>query len=248
MQMVLAEPVLDTEARTWSGPHALPGHWVIEGGCTSGSTLRWFRDAFCQPETEEAKRTGKSAYSLMTEKAERCPIGSDGVVALLGATVKDARHNLQSLFKTGGFVITPVFPVLSKPQGKSLFIRAILESFAYAIRGNYELLASISGTQIQQLLASGGSSSDSRWVQMLANVMGIPVRVPRITEATALGSALCAGVGVGSFSDFDAGVQALVHTGLEIEPDSSAHKQYDLFYRRWVSLQEQVKHISLPAE
>jgi len=248
VQMVLEEPLLDAQARTWSGPHVVPGRWVLEAGCTSGSTLRWFRDTFCQAEVAEAKRTGRDVYDLMTEKAESCPIGSEGIFALLGAVIKDARHLLASLFSTGGFVMSPVFPIFSKPQGKDLFVRAILESFAYAIRGNSEMLVSISGKELQQLLACGGSSSNSRWVRMLANVMGIPVQVPRITEATALGSALCAGVGVGCFSDFDAGVEALVHPGMEVLPEPTAHKEYELFYRRWTSLQEQMKDISLQSK
>src|SRR5262249_28345551 len=63
-------PVIDPEARLRTLCHALSGQWMLEGiGFYCGLTMRWFRDAFCQLELEQAQRLQQDPYTLMEQAA-----------------------------------------------------------------------------------------------------------------------------------------------------------------------------------
>jgi sugar (pentulose or hexulose) kinase len=246
VEMVLDRPVIDSEARTLTAPHVLPGQWVLESSCSvTGAVLRWFRDAFCQTETAEAQAAGRNAYELMIERGERSPIGAGGVLAMLGPVMMDAKHHYRAFSNAGGLVMTPVMPLLNQPESKSHCIRAILESFAYAIRANCEQIDRITGRKPDKLTVCGGTASSSTWLTMLSDVTGVPVQRPCILETAALGAAICAGVGCGVYRDFQVGATSLVRLQRTIEPNLSRTRQYDEFYHRWLALGEQLKHITL---
>jgi len=246
VQVVLGEPIIDPEARTWSAPHVVPGHWVLESNCSvTGSVLRWFRGAFCQAEVAEAKRTGGNAYALMMDEAARSPIGARGVFAMLGPTIMDAKRLHRGSTEVGGFIMTRARSLpTTQPESKADCIRAILESFAYAIRANCEQITSITGRKIEKLGVCGGTASSAFWLSMLSDVVGIPIQVPRILEASALGAAICAGVGSGDYQDLPSGVRALVQIRQTIEPNLAAHRQYDDYYHQWLALRKHLINIS----
>jgi autoinducer 2 (AI-2) kinase len=246
VEMVLDRPIIDPEARTLTAPHLMPGQWVLESSCSvTGTVLRWFRDAFCQAEMAETQNTGRSAYDLMIEQADRSPLGAGGVLAMLGPVVMDVKHHYRAFSDAGGLVMTPAMPLLGQPESKSHCIRAILESFAYAIRANCEQIGRITGRKPEKLIVCGGTASSTAWLTMLADVTGIPVQRPCILETAALGAAICAGVGCGLYRDFRAGASSLVRLQRTIEPNFSRTRQYDEFYHRWLAIGEQLKHIKL---
>ena len=60
------------------------------------------------------------------------------------------------------------------------------------------------GNAPQEIVFAGGASKGDIWCQILADVLGLPVKVPVVKEATALGAAILAGYGVGVFTDISA--------------------------------------------
>jgi autoinducer-2 kinase len=79
----------------------------------------------------------------------------------------------------------------------------------------------------------GGGARSPLWAQLLADVLGQDVRVPPVTEASALGAAILAGVGVGAFDDAAATAAALAGGGRVHEPDPAAAAVYDDCFGRW---------------
>jgi autoinducer 2 (AI-2) kinase len=81
---VLDAPLVDPHARLRTLCHSVPGRWMIEGiGFYSGLALRWYRDAFCSPEVEAARREGIEAYAALEAAAATVEPGSNGVLAIL---------------------------------------------------------------------------------------------------------------------------------------------------------------------
>jgi autoinducer 2 (AI-2) kinase len=246
VEMVLDRPIIDLEARTLTAPHLMTDRWVLESSCSqTGTVLRWFRDAFCQTEIAEAKIAGRSAYDLMIEKADRSPIGAAGVLARMGPVVMDVKRHYRAYSDAGGFVMTPAMSLLSQPESTSHCIRAILESFAYAIRANCEQIDRITGRIPEKLIVCGGTASSLVWLTMLADATGIPVQRPANLETASLGAAICAGVGCGRYGDFQEGADSLVRLQRAIEPNASRTRRYEEFYHRWLAIGEQLKHIEL---
>ena len=61
---------------------------------------------------------------------------------------------------------------------------------------------------------------------------------PNVLEATCLGAALCALVGVGAYQNLSEAAEATVHTARVIEPDAGARDAYDELYPRWRALND----------
>ena len=77
------------------------------------------------------------------------------------------------------------------------FYRAILENTALVTKGHMELVQESTGHMPSEVIFASGASKSPLWSQILADVLGIPVKVPAVKEATALGAALIAGYGAG---------------------------------------------------
>src|SRR5207247_1446328 len=138
---------------------------------------------------------GKSdPYVLMEALAESAPAGSNGVFALV-SDVMNAKRWLQAPTTYTGLDATK--PGHSGDSGRGLLIRATEESAAYTAHAHWEILKELSTNDPASLTFCGGASKGKLWPQILADVFGLPVRVPKEKEATSLGAALCALVGMG---------------------------------------------------
>jgi autoinducer 2 (AI-2) kinase len=95
-------PLIDPESRLRTLCHALPGQWMLEGiGFYSGLTMRWFRDAFCEYEIEQAKQSRQDPYVLMEQAALQVPPGSNGVLGIFsGAGFMPRRRCCSSISRT----------------------------------------------------------------------------------------------------------------------------------------------------
>ena len=227
----LDRPVIDGRMRLRSLCHALPGKWMMEGiGFYSGLTLRWFRDGFCQSEKEEAKRRGADPYSLMEGLAGEVPPGSNGVMGIFGNIMDSKRwvHASPSLvqFRVGD-------PASS---GKKECVRAIEESAAYVVQGHVRIIESITDRKVGGITFAGGGSKGKVWPQILADVLGVEVKIPVVKESTSLGCAVCAGTGTGWYGTLRSGSKELSRIERTVVPDTRNHQQYGDLYKKWAKV------------
>ena len=202
--------------------HVVPGLFLaMTLNHSGGLVLRWFRDTFCQAEVQQAAQTGADAYDLILAGASPDPTG------LL----------LLPHFAGSG---TPTFDTQSKGALLGLtfatrrldLAKAILEGLTYELRLNLDLLKA-GGVQIDALRAIGGGARSPLWLQLKADLTGIPVVVPRITEAAGFGAALLAGVGAGLYpSAAEAAARFLQLTDTYL-PDPLRHAAYTRHYERY---------------
>jgi xylulokinase len=116
-------------------------------------------------------------------------------------------------------------------------LRALLEGLAFWLRENLEVAEASLGTLAGgEVLAIGGATHSGFWNQLKADVTGRPFRVPRIEESVALGAALLAGLGAGTFADAEAAVGSLRVESDCFQPDAAAsaayRRRYETVYRR----------------
>jgi glycerol kinase len=79
--------------------------------------------------------------------------------------------------------------------------RAALESIAYQVADLIDAIQRDSGTPVPELRVDGGGSSNNALMQFQADILGIPVVRPAVTEVTALGAAYFAGLAVNFWRD-----------------------------------------------
>ena len=133
-------------------------------------------------------------------------IGSSADVEALAASVPDS----------GGVVFVPAFVGLGAPHwdahAAGMLIglrrdtkpghiaRAALEAIAFQVADVLEAVHSETGTPLAALRVDGGASVNDLLMQFQADLLGVPVVRPRVTETTALGAAYLAGLATGFWS------------------------------------------------
>jgi glycerol kinase len=82
--------------------------------------------------------------------------------------------------------------------------RAALESIAYQVADLLDAMAADSGIALAELRVDGGAATNNTLMQFQADLLGVPVVRPAVTETTALGAAYLAGLAVGYWPSVDA--------------------------------------------
>ncbi len=236
MEVALPTPVLDPALR--EGNISVYAH-VVEGlylamtlNHSGGLLLRWFRDTFSHPEMQQAQTSGESAYDLM----------------LKGASAEPTSLLVLPHFSGSG---TPSFDTASKGAILGLtfattrhdLAKAILEGLTFELRVNADLLRT-GGIAIQELRAVGGGARSALWVQLKADVMQLPVVVPRVTDSACWGAALLAGLGAGVFSDLSSAAAATVRLDQRFTPDAARSGLYEQRYQLYRTVYPAVAPIS----
>lgn len=235
LQMVLNEVIIDPLTRLWTGAFIPPKSWVLESNAgATGIIYRWMRDTFCHAECAEAVEKGEDPFVIMSAEAAQSPIGANGVQAFLGTNIMDAK-NLMGI--TSGLIMN-AYSMLNDSQSRYHILRAQLEGMAFAIRANAEQIAEVSGRKLTRLFACGGSTQSQLYVDILANVMNLPVIVPRFREGSAVGAAICAGVGAGAYSNFEQGMQVLARPERVVDPAPADASQYEGHYQQWMKTRQ----------
>ena len=86
---------------------------------------------------------------------------------------------------------------------KAHLARAALEAICYQTRDVMDAMVADSGVPMHEMRVDGGITANSLCMQMQADIMGIDITRPLITETTALGAAYAAGLAVGVWSNTD---------------------------------------------
>jgi xylulokinase len=199
---------------------------------SGGLALRWFRDGFCEPQLARAAESGTDAYDLILEDASADPSGLLALPHFAGAG-------------------TPTFDTDSKgailgltfSTSRADLAKAILEGLTYELRINLDLLRE-GGVSIDVLRAIGGGAKSRRWLQLKADITGIPVITPRITEAAAFGAALLAGAGAGLWPSAADGAERFLQLTDRYEPDPARHAAYSELYERYCEVYPAVAPIT----
>ncbi len=225
---------VDPHARIRVNCHSVPNLWQMEGiSFFPGLVARWFRDTFCQAELRMADATGIDAYTLLERQSAQVPAGAYGIVC----TFSDVMNYIRWKHAAPSFINLDI----SSPEksGKAALFRAIQENAAYVSYGNLQAIASNTGAFPDEVIFAGGASKGSLWCQIVTDVFGVPVKVPEVREASALGSALCAAVGAGIFSSIEEASQNAVRWEQFYEPNLNDHHVYQEEFERWHAVYKQ---------
>jgi autoinducer 2 (AI-2) kinase len=224
---VADRPLLDEQGRLWAVHHVVPGRWALESNAGgAGEALDWIAGLLYADAPQPAGR-------LLAE-ARQAPAGSAGLLSTLGVEVMDARR----LSLPVGNLTLNYLTTLGDLQPRRHLARSILEGIAFSLRTNARQVEDTSGVIAPRLRVGGGLSRSPFFTQLLADAFDRPVEAVEVSESTALGAAICAGVGCGVFPDLEAGAEALVRIARRHEPDPEARATYQELYPEWNALRE----------
>ena len=220
-------PKTDEKCRVRVNCHAVPGMWQYEAlAFKPGLTMRWYRDAFCQEEVRKAAELGTDPYQLMNEEAAKIPAGCYGMMC----TFSDVMNFIAWRHAAPTFTNFDFDP---EKFNKYTFYRAIMENTAMIAKGHMELVHEATGNRPSEVVFAGGASKGDIWCQIVSDVLGLPVKVPVVREATALGAAILAGYGVGIYKDISEASRRLVKWAKVYEPNMENHAVYNEMFATW---------------
>jgi len=159
--------------------------YVLEGSiAVTGALIQWLRDRLelikTAPEVEELARTVEDNGGVYF------------VPAFSGLFAPHWRDDARGLI--GG---------LTAFTGRGHIARAALEATAWQTREVVDAVDGALGTPFAELRVDGGMTANELLMQFQADVLGVPVIRPAVTETAALGAAFAAGLAVGFWPDLD---------------------------------------------
>ena len=162
-----------------------PCVYALEGSvAVTGSAIQWLRD-----------QLGVISSASETESLARSVPDNGGVYFVPAFSGLYAPHWCSS---ARGTVVG-----LTRASTKAHLARAALEAVCYQTKEIMDCMAASSSVEVSEMRVDGGITANSACMQLQANIMGVSVILPRVTETTALGAAFAAGVAVGLWSGLD---------------------------------------------
>ncbi|WP_284165630.1 FGGY-family carbohydrate kinase [Frigidibacter sp. SD6-1] len=172
-----------TDPRLWHAPWLLPGqHAAMAGLATSGTLTHWFRDHFA------ADLPRDRAFARLAAEAEAVPPGARGLLCL--PYFSGERTPIHNPLAKGAFF------GLNLTHGRGEMYRAVLEGIAMATRHVTDTFAE-AGAPPARVLAVGGGTKNSVWLQATSDLAGLDQSVARVTTGAAYGDAFLAALAIG---------------------------------------------------
>ena len=209
----------DPQLRIHTFCHALPDLWHWQAATlTAGASLRWLRDEVLG---------GRYSYQELADAAASVNPGAEGLLFkpyLAGERTPHMNPDLRGSFN--GLTLRHSWKHLA---------RAVMEGVVFSLYDGLELMRGL-GAHFDEVIASGGGTRHPLWLQLQADVFGLPVRRTQTPEAAAFGAALLAGVGVGVFDNIAQACERCVRWSEEVfepraEPTRLYHEQIQHWHR-----------------
>jgi xylulokinase len=222
----LLQPRLDPELRLHMYCHAIPGHWyLLAATLAAGLSLRWLRNSILPGYT----------FQELADLADEAPPGAEGLIFLPYLAGERTPH--MDPQARGAFV------GLTLAHRREHLVRAVMEGVVFALRQGLDLIVEM-GVPADWIIASGGGAQHPLWLQLQADIYNRPIYRTGSMQAAALGGALLAGVGAGTFTDLFAACRQVVQLHKDVvAPKDENVSRYQGGYERYRQLYPRLEDI-----
>jgi len=236
-------PVLTHEAQRTGvtvEAHVARHQYAIWGGAVASDMLEWYRKEFGFEAKYQADQCGGVDWDILMADATAAPVGAHGVMFLPhlsggGCPTVDPRS-------LGGFV------GLSNLASKGDMLRAVIEGLDYQFLDIVRTMHHDLGVPIDRLVVVGGATKNKFWMQnkadMVGGLFGLAIEAPDVEEATPLGAAMLAGIGVGLYRDEEDAFAHVQKTSIVYEPNTEAASQYARLFPIYQQIYPALKLVS----
>ena len=191
--------------------HVLPDLYVSFLFNQSGLLVKWFRDTFAKADTMPY---GADIYDLLTAEMPSEP------TRLLTLPHFEPPVSPDSIPETAGIIIG-----LKTSTTRGEILKSIMECCTLYFVDNVVSLGRI-GCDTSEFIASGGGAKSDAWMQIKADIFGVPFIRPRFNEGGLLGTAMLAGMATDLIGSAEEAVEHFVESDRVFEPDARRHAIY----------------------
>ena len=235
MGIIDTKPILDPKKRTFTFCHFKKNLYFAAGTMqTGGGSYGWFKNVFCDYESEKAKISNQDVYEILNSKASKIKPGAEGLIFL--PYLMGERSPLWDPKARGAFI------GLTLRHSKEHMIRAVLEGVAFNMKIIVEAFKE-QGAETDLIRMIGGGAKSRLWRSIFSDIIGINVaKLNLIEEATSCGAAIAGGVGVGIFNSIEDAAKIVKITDI-VKPDSKNRELYEKYYELFKESYNRLKDI-----
>ncbi|WP_432798066.1 xylulokinase [Poriferisphaera sp. WC338] len=222
------QPALDPGGRVHTMCSAVDGKWCVFGCMLSaGGSFQWFRNELAEPELAEAKKKKIDPYTLLIQKAQAAPLGSEGLFFLPYLTGERCPHPDPDA--RGAYI------GLTRRHTRNHIIRALLEGVTFGMNDALEIMRHMN-IPVKTIRLTGGGAKDPFWRQLQADIYNAPVATVNSDEGPAFGVALLAGVGIGVWKNIQQACKAIITETEKRKPLRKHANQYIPYHKQYQQL------------
>lgn len=223
-------------------PYVVPGKYVTYAFLyTGGALIQWCTDNVAKAEKEMAKAEGISVNSLLerqySEGRKSDGLDPDGPSGML--VLPHFAGAATPYMDTGSKGVIVGMTTATTPAD---IYRACMEGVCYEMYLNYSHIIG-AGAKPQKLHATGGGAKSAVWMQMKADVLGIPIVALKTVDAGTVGSAMLTGIALGVFKDLKDAADHMVEETITYVPRQEYHEKYMEVYEKFEKLYGAVREL-----
>lgn len=203
----------------WSNLAAIPHEYLYETsvGIRRGMwSVSWFKELLGDSFQEKAEAMGLSPEELLEKEALLVPPGSDGLITVNEFLAPNGMPYRKSMFI--GF---------DGRHKRGHMHRSILESIAMTMKISVDAMCQELDMKLDRIVVSGGGSNSPLFMQIFADVFGIPSVRNVVNNAAGLGAAINAAVGVGLYPDYQTAIEKMVGMRDSFQPIAANTQLYN---------------------
>lgn len=213
----------------------IKGQYTVEGGLvSSGSVLKWFKDGFARDVVQATERVGLNPYQYLDKACADIPPGSEGLIV---NEYFQGNRTPYTESKARGIIWG-----LSLRHTPEHLYHAIMEAVCFGTAHTLKAMGD-AGLVPTELVAAGGATKSRYWMQMHADVTGLPVVLTEVGDAVVLGSCMLAAVGSGYYSSIQEAAENMVHEKDRIEPNMDTHDEYKFYLQQYMDAYPQMRDL-----
>lgn len=201
---------------------AVPGMWgALESLSSGGICLDWLRKHIAE----------NLSYDILNRELINRKAAEDGLFFFPFAGLYDTRKRFQKATFLG----------LDLSHDRMDMARAIMEGVVFQTKW---IMESFSAKPAESgIILAGGASKSPVWSQLVADICGLPVRIPEVADLACVGAAVMAGVGCGIFEDMNAGYKCLAVSERVLQPNLEQTARYAPLFAEYKRKANMLGHI-----
>lgn len=185
----------------WSNPGAVAGEFLYESnGIRRGmSTVTWIKDLMGSDLVRAAEVEGMSPEQYLNQQGKQVPVGCDGLYTILNWLARpDHIHERGMMIGFNG-----------SHKGAHMF-RSILEGIAMTMKNHAQAMCDERGVGLKNIIVSGGGSNGELFMQIFADVFGVPATRNVVNGSASMGAAVCAALALGVYQDKQQAIEKMI--------------------------------------
>ncbi|WP_107943434.1 xylulokinase [Metasolibacillus fluoroglycofenilyticus] len=197
-------------------------HYMMGVTLAAGESLRWYRENFA----------AQQSFDELLDEMKQVPIGSSGLLF--------TPYLFGERTPYGDSTVRASFIGMKNTHTKAHFTRAVVEGVTFSLKQCFDLVMQ-HRAEIQHIVCIGGAAKNEHWLQIIADIFGMPIYTLAKEQGPALGAAMLASVGIKWVASYNEAASNYVKKTKVYNPNIENHELYMKYFECYKMVYEQTK-------